>query len=139
MVYWVVAQKMASEVWGIIVVNCLQKKVAVLSSLVTCLLLKVIGWLGGLRCSFLDVLAISLKRRPVSCARWQDSTPIFHFCKKKFRYCFGNLLVQGLIYVVIGVLLSSLIMLLDEAFGCFWQINGRLSHTLSWEVVLGRP
>ena len=37
--------------------NCLEKEVAILSSLVTCLLLKVIGWLGAMRCFLPDILA----------------------------------------------------------------------------------
>ena len=36
------------EVWGTIVVNCLQKEVAILPSFVTCLLLKVIGQRRGI-------------------------------------------------------------------------------------------
>jgi len=56
-----------------------------------------------------------------------------------FCYGFGNLLVKSSNYGVIGVLLSSLITLLDEGFGCFWQIVGWFSHTPSWDVVRERP
>ena len=53
-----------------------------------------------------------------------------------FGYGFGYLLVMSTGYWVIGVLLSSLITLFEEAFGCFWKIIGSFSHTSSWDVVL---
>ena len=53
-----------------------------------------------------------------------------------FGYEFGYLLVKSLEYGVIGVLLSSLITLLDEAFGCFWEVIGWFLHTSSWDMVL---
>ena len=83
-----------SEVWGTIVVNCLQKEVAILSSLVTCLLLKVLGWLRGIRCFLPDIWAMSLKRRPVSCVRWRDSTPVLQLLSIVFGYGFGYLFYQ---------------------------------------------
>ena len=52
-------------------------------------------------------------------------------------YEFGYLLVKSSDYGVIGVLMSSLIPLLNEAFGYFWQIGRWLSHTPKWDVVLG--
>ena len=56
-----------------------------------------------------------------------------------FCYGFGNLLVNSSNDGVIGVLLSSLLTLLGEAFGCFWQIFGWFSPTPSWDAILDSP
>ena len=69
-----------SEVCGTVAVNCLQEEVAILSSLVNCMLLKVIGWLGDMHAFFPETLAISWKGRPVSCVRSQGSTPLTQLC-----------------------------------------------------------
>ena len=52
-----------------------------------------------------------------------------------FGYGPGYLLVKGSDYGITRVLLSSLITLLDEVFGYFWEIVGWFSHTSSWDVV----
>ena len=53
-----------------------------------------------------------------------------------FGYGLGYLSVKGLDYGVTGVLLSSLIPLLDEVFGYFWEIVGWFSH-VGWFSLLG--
>ena len=60
-----------------------------------------------------------------------------YFSLPIFGYGFGYFLVKSSDYGVNGFLLSSFITLLDEAFGCFWQIVRWFSYTSSWDVVLG--
>ena len=142
MVYLVVVQKLTFyttcfRVGGVGDYCSLQKEVAILSSLVTCLLYKVIGWLGIMRCVFPHISALSLKGRPVSCvlAGIYPSLPILSVFF--FYYGFGKLLIKSSNYGVVGVSLSGLITLLDEALGCFWQIVVCFQHTPSWDVMLG--
>ena len=56
-----------------VVVKCLQKEVAILSKLVTCPMLKFIGWLGRMRDFFPDILAMNLSRRRASSAPSQSA------------------------------------------------------------------
>ena len=54
------------------------KEVAILSSLVTCLLLKVIGWLGGIRCFLPDIFAT--RHRGMSVSELEPFVKT-HFCQ----------------------------------------------------------
>ena len=69
-----------SEVWGAFVVKYLQNDVAILPSLVTYILFKVISRFEGTRDFIPGILAICLKWGLVSYVRWQDSTSLLHFC-----------------------------------------------------------
>ena len=69
----------------------LQKEVAILSSLVTYLVFKVIGWLRGMRGFFPDILAISMKKSSGVLCMLTGLYPYPSVLSVVVGYCFCNL------------------------------------------------
>ena len=64
----------------------------------------------------IDLLALTLKRRPVSCVRWQDSIPLLQLYLLFFCNFFGNVLVMGQ----------------GSNFGAFWDFVVKPHQVVGW-------